>query len=260
VPDTLNRRDFVKAAGAAAVFGGCRTSPGLDLPPDDPARLIVNVGPPQDKAQPGIKPLGLAENHEGDGFLFVPAGYSPTRPASLLVLLHGAGHTSAEWSTAPLEVLFGSRNVVVLAPDSRGPTWDMMLEGFGPDVAFINKALAHTFKQVAIDPQRIALGGFSDGASYALSLGMRNGDLLNALIAFSPGFVSPGAFRGKPRIFVSHGRQDSVLPIDMASREIVPALKKRGYDVDYVEFDGDHTITKDVANQAAEWLVTGVKA
>ena len=134
------------------------------------------------------------------------------------------------------------------------------MEGFGPDVVFINKALACTFRRVAIDPKRIALGGFSDGASYALSLGMRNGDLFNALIAFSPGFVSPGKFRGKPRIFVSHGRQDSVLPIDMASREIVPALQKRGYDVDYVEFDGDHTITKDVANKAAQWLVAGAKS
>ena len=67
--------------------------------------------------------------------------------------------------------------------------------------------------------------------------------------------VSPGTFRGKPRIFVSHGRQDSVLPIDMASREIVPALKKRGYDVNYVEFDGEHTIKRELASQAAAWLV-----
>jgi len=258
--DSLNRRQFVKVTGATVLATGCRNAPTLDLPPDDPARLIIDVEPPRERAEPGVKPLGLGDPGEGDGFLFVPASYSPSRPASLLVLLHGAGHTSKEWDTAPLETIFGSRNVAVLAPDSRGPTWDMMMEGFGPDVVFINKALAHTFRRVAIDPKRIALGGFSDGASYALSLGMRNGDLFNALIAFSPGFVSPGKFRGKPRIFVSHGRQDSVLPIDMASREIVPALMKRGYDVDYIEFDGDHTITKDVAAKAAEWLVTGVKA
>jgi hypothetical protein len=147
----VNRRDFVKAAGAAAVAAGCRATPGLDLPLDDPARLVVDVKRPKEKVELGIKPLGLGETREGDGFLFVPAGYSPSRPASLLVLLHGAGHTSMEWSTAPLETLFGSRNVAVLAPDSRGPTWDMMMEGFGPDVVFINRALAHTFKQVPID-------------------------------------------------------------------------------------------------------------
>lgn len=260
VQTELNRRQFVKVTGVAALATACRSAPSLDLPPDDPARLIVEAKPPQETAKPGIEPLGLGSADDGDGFLFVPAAYSPAHPVSLLVLLHGAGHTSKEWSTAPLETLFGSRNVAVLAPDSRGATWDMMMEGFGPDVVFINKSLAHTFRRIAVDPAHIALGGFSDGASYALSLGMRNGDLFNALIAFSPGFVSPGKFRGKPRIFISHGRQDSVLPIDMASREIVPALQKRGYDVDYIEFDGDHTITKDVANKAAEWLVTGVKA
>jgi predicted esterase len=45
----------------------------------------------------------------------------------------------------------------------------------------------------------------------------------------------------------------------MASREIVPALKKRGYDVNYVEFDGDHTIKRDIASQAAAWLVENAK-
>ena len=252
--NSVNRRDFILAAGGAAVALACRPVQKLDLPPEDPARLIIKVKPPRDKIAAGINKLGLGQDFD-DGFIFVPAAYTPAKPAALLVLLHGAGQSSEEWRRAPLELLFGPKNIVVLAPDSRGPTWDMMLEGFGPDVEFLNKAFESTFSRVAIDPKRIGFGGFSDGASYALSLGLRNGDLFNGLIAFSPGFVSPGAFRGKPRIFVSHGRQDSVLPIDMASREIVPALKKRGYDVNYVEFDGDHTIKRDIASQAAAWLV-----
>jgi phospholipase/carboxylesterase len=254
----INRRDFVLAAGGAAVALACRPAPTLDLPPEDPARLVIKVKPPRNKIAAGITRLGLGEDFS-DGFIFVPASYTPSRPAALLVLLHGAGHTSEEFRNAPLEMLFGSKNIVVLAPDSRGQTWDMMLEGFGPDVEFLNKAIESTIGRVAVDPKRIGLGGFSDGASYALSLGLRNGDLLSALVAFSPGFVSPGIFRGKPRIFISHGRQDSVLPIDMASREIVPALKKRGYDVNYVEFDGDHTIKREIAAQAAAWLVEKVK-
>jgi phospholipase/carboxylesterase len=256
---SVSRRDFLKVAGGAAVAIGCRPGPKLDLPPEDPARLVMNVKAPRSTIAPGINRLGLGEDFS-DGFIYVPPGYTPSKPAALLVLLHGAGHTSEEWRPAPLGLLFGARNIAVLAPDSRGPTWDMMLEGFGPDVEFLNKALASTFSRVAIDPRRIGLGGFSDGASYALSLGLRNGDLFSGLIAFSPGFVSPGTFRGKPRIFISHGRQDSVLPIDMASREIVPALKKRGYDVNYVEFDGDHTIRRDIAGQAAAWLVENAKS
>jgi Predicted esterase len=257
--NSVNRRDFLLAAGGAAVAMACRPAPTLDLPPDDPARLFVRIKPPKKTISAGITKLGLGEDFS-DGFIYVPPGYTPSKPAPLLVLLHGAGHTSEEWRPAPLDLLFGSKNIVVLAPDSRGPTWDMMLEGFGPDVEFLNKAFDSLFSRVAIDPHHIGLGGFSDGASYALSLGLRNGDLFNGLIGFSPGFVSPGAFRGKPRIFISHGRQDSVLPIDMASREIVPALKKRGYDVNYVEFDGDHTIKRDIANQAAAWLVEDARS
>lgn len=256
---SVNRRDFLFAAGGAVVAFGCRPAPALDLPPRDPARLVINVKPPHAKIATGITRLGVGSEDFGDGFIYVPASYTPAKPAPLLVLLHGAGHTSDEWRGAPLDALFGLRNIVVLAPDSRGPTWDMMIEGFGPDVEFLNKAFDSLFSRVAIDPHRIGLGGFSDGASYALSLGLRNGDLFNGLIAFSPGFVSPGAFRGKPRIFISHGRQDPVLPIDMASREIVPALRKRGYDVNYIEFDGEHTIKKDIATQAAAWLVGDVK-
>jgi len=83
-----------------------------------------------------------------------------------------------------------------------------------------------------VDPKHLALGGFSDGASYALSLGMTNGDLFTALMAFSPGFSRPAANRGKPRIFVAHGRQDQILAIDATSRPIVRSLKKDGYDVE----------------------------
>jgi phospholipase/carboxylesterase len=58
----------------------------------------------------------------------------------------------------------------LLAPDSRDRTWDVILSSFGPDVDYIDRALGSTFQRYAIDPDRIAIGGFSDGASYALPL------------------------------------------------------------------------------------------
>src|SRR5262249_35870536 len=135
------------------------------------------------------QPLRLATDR--DGFLFVPRTYSPDRAAPLVVLLHGAGHDSTEWSSAPLDDIFGPRGIIVLGPDSRGGTWDLSLGGFGPDVEFIDSALALVFRRCAIDPSRTCLGGFSDGASYALSLGVTNGDLFPSLMAFSPGFFAP---------------------------------------------------------------------
>ena len=104
---------------------------------------------------------------------------------------------------------------------------------------------------------RVVLAGFSDGASYALSLGMTNGDVVDSVVAFSPGFEAAAELRGRPRVYVSHGPRDRVLPIDACSRRIVPRLRQRGYDVTYEEFDGPHEVPPEVRDAAAAWLTGG---
>jgi phospholipase/carboxylesterase len=253
----LTRRDFVKSAsGAAATLIGCSIG-GLALAPSDPAEAILRSRPGKrtENAKAGMQPLGLALGR--DGFLYVPASYSPTKPTPLLVLLHGATQDSTLWSRGPLEKLFDNPAIIVVAPDSRERTWDLSLGGYGPDVRFIDDALALIFRRCNIDPTRIALGGFSDGASYALSLGITNGDLFSALIAFSPGYIAPARRRGSPRIFVAHGTEDQILPIDQASRTIVPELKEAGFNVHYEEFEGPHTVTVSEVTGAMRWFVPG---
>jgi len=117
-------------------------------------------------------------------------------------------------------------------------------------VAFIDRALQKVFQQYPIDPDRLAVAGFSDGASYALSLGLTNGTLFNDVLAFSPGFMAPTRQADTPRIFVSHGVHDEVLPIDPCSRRLVPLLKRAGYPVDYREFDGGHAVPAEMVELA----------
>jgi phospholipase/carboxylesterase len=100
----------------------------------------------------------------------------------------------------------------------------------------------------------VAVGGYSDGASYALSLGIANGDLFSHVLAFSPGFLTPTGQRGSPRIFVVHGTRDRWLPIDSCSRRIVPRLERAGYEVLYREFEGGHVVPPGIAREAAIWL------
>jgi phospholipase/carboxylesterase len=70
--------------------------------------------------------------------------------------------------------------LMILAPESRKSSWDIISDAqYGPDVRFMDDCLARVFGQFAIDLRRIALGGFSDGASYALSLGLSNGVIPN---------------------------------------------------------------------------------
>lgn len=147
-------------------------------------------------------------------------------------------------------------NIIVLAPISRSSSWDIIsFNRFGPDIAFINQALTNAFNQYNINPARLAIGGFSDGASYALSVGLTNGDLFSHIIAFSPGFYYTMEINGKPPVFISHGTFDDILPIDSCSRRIIPRLQKQGYNIIYDEFDGTHTIPSKVGERAVKWFV-----
>lgn len=183
---------------------------------------------------PGIHNLGLGG--ERDGVLVVP---ERAGPMPLVLMLHGAGGTGrrAAGLIGPAAAELGC---AVLAPDSRDRTWDAITGGFGPDVRFLERALAAASDRCELAPGRSAVAGFSDGATYALALGLANGDRFSHLLAFSPGFLIPARRVGSPRVFVSHGRQDDVLPIDSCSRVMVPRLRKEGYAVDYREFDGGH--------------------
>lgn len=146
--------------------------------------------------------------------------------------------------------------MILLAPDSRGSTWDFVRDRFGPDVEFLDRALQHTFERCRIDPARIALGGFSDGASYALSLGLSNGDLFSHLVAYSPGFLRVAdPIVGKPRVYVSHGTRDGVLPVTISRDGIVPSLRSGGYDVTYQEFDGGHEVPSAICESALDWFL-----
>jgi predicted esterase len=200
--------------------------------------------------EPGEHRLGL--NGARDATLYIPHRAVANVPMPLMVMLHGAGGSARSVSfTFPLAE---ERGVVILAPESRASTWDAIRGEFGPDVAFIDRALRETFQRVRLDTARLAIGGFSDGASYALSLGIPNGDLFTHVIAFSPGFVVPVPPAGRPAVFVSHGTQDQVLPIDVTSRRIVPQLREAGYQVTFREFEGPHRVPDAIAREALEWL------
>ena len=146
--------------------------------------------------------------------------------------------------------------LILLAPGSHGPTWDLIPNRgrYGADIAAIDRALGHAFARCAVDTARVGVGGYSDGASYALSLGLANGDLFSHVLAFSPGFLAPTGHSGSPRIFVSHRTRDGWLPIDSCSRRIVPRLERSGYEVRYREFEGGHVVPPAIAREAASWF------
>jgi len=273
----ISRRNFLKlvggAAGAASVGlltascgGGTTTTSGPDegtpgcrqgaWAEADWGRLLARPGtPPSDAAASvGLQPLGLGTKR--DGLVYVPPSYDATRPAPLALMLHGS-NGDARSGISPFLDLADEAGLVLLAPESRDRRdWDMFFPGFlGPDVEFIDRALKQTFDRLAVDAGRLAVAGFSDGASYALSIGPTNGDLFTHVMAFSPGRMAPVARRGEPSVFVSHGTRDEVLPINKTGRWLARLLERDGYEVRYREFDGGHTVPPVIAHEAADWFL-----
>jgi predicted esterase len=248
-----SRRTFLAllATGAVGALACGENDPLLQNPGGGDARLTSRPGTPATSSAPGS--YLITASNENDGTLFIPDS-ATSAPMPLVVALHGAGQ-GATWGRTLLEPYARSRGFLLLSPGARGLTWDVFSSRFSYDVTFINSALAWTFAQRAVDASRITLLGFSDGATYALGLGAANGDLFSRIVACSPGFVarSSSPAVGKPKFFLSHGRQDQVLPIDGASRAIVPALRGQGYDVTYEEFDGGHGIPAAVLAKALDW-------
>ena len=230
----LTRRAFLAGAGAIVTLAGARPARAAD-----PARI-------------GQQPLKLGEDR--DGVLYIPRGYKPDVPMPMVLMLHGAGGTGL--SVGYTFEIADELGIIILAPDSRNEaTWDLLLHGYADDVEFIGAALRSAYARCAVDRKRMAIAGHSDGASYALSLGIGTGDTFGKILAFSPGVMQPAEVHGKPRIFISHGLSDPVMPIDVTSRTFVPRLKRLGYDVTYREYEGRHGVPPAIVREGFDWFM-----
>ena len=254
----LTRRRFLVATGAFAATGvaGFSSLPNVFGATADAGRLRIPTG-----SFAGTASVGLQELGGRNGLLYIPPSYRANEPLPLLILLHKSQGTPASWFSAghpsardSYSKYADAGRFIILAPAPAGDTWDGGPKTWGHDYVLINSALEAAFARCAIDRRRLAIGGFSDGASYALSLGLANGDLISNIIAFSPGYIVGSIGRGRPAVFISHGTVDIILPIDYCSRPFVAALRKNGYIVDFQEFSGRHEIPAAIRDQAMAWL------
>lgn len=232
----LDRRELLKLSLGAFAWRCAST---------DPTRLRARPDRPRDVATPGIYELKFPR----PVLLYVP----PKPSGAFALMLHGATQ-EPQRMIVRLRDAADQSGVTILAPKSAGITWDAIRGSFGPDVAFIDETLRAAFDQCSVDRKRLAIAGFSDGATYALALGRANGDLFTHIIAFSPGFLIPIERIGSPRVYLSHGNADPILPIDSASRSIARELRRENLSVRFHEFEGGHMIPPDVAREAFEWL------
>jgi phospholipase/carboxylesterase len=197
-----------------------------------------------------------------------------TEPAAgLLVLHHGRG--ADEGDLLPLgDVLDPERRLHVVAPRAPlqlpgwpGYHWYVVPRVGYPDPETFEAAdreLAafhdEQWQRIGTGPGQTLLGGFSMGSvmSYALGLGADR-PAPAGVLAFSgfvptvPGWQPDLAGRPELRVFVAHGRNDPIMPVEFArsARELLVA---GGLDVEYHESDVAHTIDPAHVPAAIAWL------
>jgi phospholipase/carboxylesterase len=233
---------------------------GCTAPTEQITRIEARPKAPAQQIEPGAHDLGLGGyrlvNRSviwRDGKLYVPTAAKSGKPLPLLVWLHGGGGNAESFEFIfPIAEQAG---VVFMALDARHNTWDGIDSPFGPDVRFIDVALQYVFERVNIDSESIVLGGLSDGGAYALAIGRSNGDLFTHLIGVAPGSLDPPSEPvGSPKILVAHGERDNVYSAWGSREIIVPHLRRRGYAVEYLEFDGPHWVPEPIAEQLLAWI------
>lgn len=215
--------------------------------------LLARGGFAQDAVPYGQTRLGISGD-DRDGTLYVPKSYKAGTPMPLVIMLHGF----SGWgdNQRRLFALAEELNFIVLAPESRDITWGKEVPGFDQDVKYLGAAFRHVGSLVNIDFDHVALGGQSDGAGYALTMGLAYGDTFNHLIVLAGGgLIEPLRRKGQPKIFIAHGVKDTVMPIDVSGRKNVALLRKDGYDVTYREHDGGHGTPLEITREALIWFL-----
>jgi phospholipase/carboxylesterase len=241
----------------ASACGGpdTRPQPGTEQQPDaSDGRLEARPGRGGASCAPGEHTLRL-----GGGRTALMRVTPGTRNGgkALLVVLHGAGSGGSGGGLYAFRGAWDLPGLVLVAPRSEGPSWSAIRGLPDADAESVDRALRRAFARCRVDRRLIGIGGFSDGATYALRLGLENGDLFGAIVALSPGGLVEDKVRGKPRVFIAHGNRDTVLPREQTSDIAFRELKLTGYRVTYRRFVGGHEARPQISREAVRWFLDG---
>jgi phospholipase/carboxylesterase len=245
------------AGVGASLLSACQVFKGAEAPTETP--LLSPVILTRVTAATGSTVLGSSVPYSSSGqeaFMYVPAGYKATVPTAFMLVFHPE-NTTAFAGISLFQAHADAANIVLLSVDSYGTTWDYFInENYGLDVQFTNAALQAAFKVVNVDSARVAVAGFSDGGTYALTVGRTNGDMFSHVLAFSPSVMLPYTTKGSPKFFISQGLNDTIDDPTNSGRFITSKLTAAGYMVDYVEFNGAHEIPDSVVVQGMAFLAS----
>jgi phospholipase/carboxylesterase len=181
-------------------------------------------------------------------------GPSPAEAAGVVVFLHGRGRTLgyaqkmvAQMRGAGLPASYAI--VTVEAPYSTGfgHHWGFTAEAQDAARARLRERLREWLGDGTARHGRWIICGFSQGAGLAIDTAVEDARF-GALASFSPCLsLRRGELprRDGLRLLLAHGSRDTTCPVE-ESRSLARVLAAAGRPVQYVEFDGDHTVPPEV--------------
>ena len=206
------------------------------------------------------------------------------------VLIHGYGSSADEWLpfTHTIALPAGRRFVMPQGPEQTQPPdgpwrgrawWRLGLDehrrpGDGlPDLSrtapagltasnrLVRTLMGELAAAGGYPRQRQMLAGYSQGGMVAADIAFTTDEPLEALVLLSTTIVNEPAWRaGMPRrrglrVFISHGRRDTMLPFDQAER-LQQAMRDAGAQVTWFPFDGGHEMPAEVVIALNRFLAT----
>jgi phospholipase/carboxylesterase len=120
-------------------------------------------------------------------------------------------------------------------------------------------------KARGIKPEKILLAGFSQGGAIAIHTAMRSPEKLAGLMALSTWLPMPEAFAAEVvdnpdagdtalPIFMAHGSQDPMLPVQMG-RDAKELMIRNGFDVEWHEYPMAHQVCVEEINDIRSWML-----
>ena len=111
-----------------------------------------------------------------------------------------------------------------------------------------------------LDPKKVHLAGFSQGAAFTLFCGLTNPKLFNGLVSLC-GFLEYKKIQSEIdydiikqlNIFVANGLVDEIIPIKLG-KLTYKGLKDIGIKPLYKEYNMGHTISNDCLNDFIKWI------
>ena len=212
-----------------------------------------------------LDPVVANLHHE----LFPPRSRADAHPT--LVLLHGRGDSAA--GIAPLAYEFERDDLLVLSVQAPlelggvmagGYEWYRLRQPRHLDEATLRVSLAALAEFLdtveaayPVDPERVVLLGFSQGAVMSLGAQALRPDGVAGVIALSGYFpieveADAGNLVGHPA-FVAHGTHDDIIPVD-AGRRTRDLLERHGVDLTYREYPMAHQVSAAEMADVRAWL------